>query len=281
VSPLRVQTLSTFPLLCSRSYHKMFTPLNAMQEFDRLHREMNSIFHRSPLFANSAATSSLMNPSRHPFFGDPWEDTFALLDSRWPFNHQPQQVNQQQLEDKSKQNIIKPPETNTNKEQVTATHDTNVAPNGNNQLATTDARTGDVTPYRSPFDSWLSAFPNMNQLATVNVGLTETEKDYVVEAAVPQDLKKEDVHINLDTEHRLLTISGEKKQENEEKDEKDSNKVVRKSSSYTSFSRTVHLPRNCDLHEVKAKFDDANKLQIIVPKVEVKKTERIKKVNIE
>ena len=56
--------------------------------------------------------------------------------------------------------------------------------------------------------------------------------------------------INLSLEDGLLTISGEKKSENEEKDKG----YYLKECSYGTFSRSVRLPENIADDKIEAKF---------------------------
>jgi HSP20 family protein len=95
------------------------------------------------------------------------------------------------------------------------------------------------------------------------VDVRETPTALVFSAELP-GLKKEEVKITL--ENQVLTLSGERKHESENKDEK----VHRIERSYGSFLRSFTLPGNVKAGEVTATFDNGV-LKITVPKVEAPK----------
>ena len=65
--------------------------------------------------------------------------------------------------------------------------------------------------------------------------ISETDKEYLIRAALPA-VKKEDVKVTY--ENGLLTLSGERRQKEEQRDEK----LHRVESYYGNFSRSVALP---------------------------------------
>lgn len=67
--------------------------------------------------------------------------------------------------------------------------------------------------------------------------ISETDTEYTIRAALPA-VKKEDIHVTLD--NGLLTIKGERKQRQEDKNEK----FHRVESFYGSFERSFALPEN-------------------------------------
>lgn len=81
------------------------------------------------------------------------------------------------------------------------------------------------------------------------VNVTEDDKKYRMEVAIP-GYKKEDFKVNLD--ENVLTISSEKKDEKEEKNEK----VTRREFNYSSFQRSFTLPENVDKQKIDAKYVD-------------------------
>ncbi|MBI5844338.1 MAG: Hsp20/alpha crystallin family protein [Deltaproteobacteria bacterium] len=97
--------------------------------------------------------------------------------------------------------------------------------------------------------------------------VTETEKEIKVSAEVP-GIAREDIAVSL-TEG-LLTVSGEKKEEKEEKSE---GRTVSE-RCYGSFSRTVRLPAEVDAEKVEASYKDGV-LTISLPKSESVKTTKI------
>ena len=84
-------------------------------------------------------------------------------------------------------------------------------------------------------------------------------------------LSSEDVSVSV--ENGVLSISGEKKQENEEGDSEGNNHLVER--RYGKFERTFRLPRSVDSEQVKAKFENGL-LTIDLPKSEKAKKREIK-----
>ena len=80
------------------------------------------------------------------------------------------------------------------------------------------------------------SFFGRNAIADFKTDITEREKDYVLEAELP-GFKKED--INIDIDNNYLTISAERKVENEKKDDKGN--LIRCERSYGSFSRSFDI----------------------------------------
>jgi len=99
------------------------------------------------------------------------------------------------------------------------------------------------------------------------VDVRETPTALVFSAELP-GLKKEEVKITL--ENQVLTLSGERKHESENKDEK----VHRVERSYGSFVRSFTLPGNVKASEATAAFENGV-LRITVPKVEAPKPRSI------
>lgn len=81
------------------------------------------------------------------------------------------------------------------------------------------------------------------------VDITEDEKQYLIMAELPE-VKKEDVKVTV--ESGVLTISGERKFEKEEKDKK----YHRIERSYGSFTRSFIVPDDADDSKVSAEFRD-------------------------
>src|SRR2546423_9992534 len=81
------------------------------------------------------------------------------------------------------------------------------------------------------------------------VDITEDENGFTIKAELPE-VKKEDVKITV--ENGLLTISGERRVEKEEK----GRKYHRMERAYGSFVRTFQLPEEADSNKVNAQFKD-------------------------
>jgi HSP20 family protein len=97
--------------------------------------------------------------------------------------------------------------------------------------------------------------------------LVETEDDFVLKADLP-GLKEEDV--NIEVEENVLTVSGERKSEHEDKREG----YVRVERSYGSFRRSLTLPKGVDAEAVTANFDNGV-LEVHIPKPEERKPRRV------
>jgi HSP20 family protein len=90
------------------------------------------------------------------------------------------------------------------------------------------------------------------------VDITETDTAYLIKGEIP-GVNKEDVRVNI--EDGMLIMSGERKQEKEEKGKK----FHRIERSYGSFMRSFRLPDNVDETAVKAEFKDGM-LNVTLPK---------------
>jgi len=99
------------------------------------------------------------------------------------------------------------------------------------------------------------------------VDISEDDKEYLIKAELP-GLKKDDVHISV--EKGVLTITGERKFEKEEKDRKH-HRVER---AYGSFVRTFIVPDDAEADKVHAEFKDGL-LTIHIPKSEQAKPKQI------
>ena len=100
-----------------------------------------------------------------------------------------------------------------------------------------------------------------------SVDITEDEKEYLVKAELP-GLKKEDIKVNV--EDGVLTITGERKFEKEEKNKK----YHRIERSYGNFTRTFTLPEAVKADKVAAEFKDGV-LHVRLPKDETAKPKTI------
>lgn len=99
------------------------------------------------------------------------------------------------------------------------------------------------------------------------VDVHEDEHAYLIDAELP-GLKREDVTVNF--QDSVLTISGERKYENESK-EKNAHRVER---FYGKFSRTFNFPSGIDADNISASYDNGV-LKITIPKAEEVKPRRI------
>lgn len=111
---------------------------------------------------------------------------------------------------------------------------------------------------------------NYNSVPAVNI--VEGKDAFRIDVAAP-GLNKEDFRINI--EKNVLTISSEKEEKHEEKDEK----VMRKEFSYYSFRRCFSLPETVNTDKVSASHKDGI-LQVVVPKREEAKEKPAREIKI-
>ena len=119
-----------------------------------------------------------------------------------------------------------------------------------------DRSLGETQLARTFTESWLPS-----------VDISETKDNFVVKAELP-GLETKDVNVSISGD--ILTIKGEKKAEEEEKDEH-YHCVERYSGS---FQRTFQLPSGVKADKIKATFDKGV-LKVTLPKVEEAKKNEI------
>ena len=100
------------------------------------------------------------------------------------------------------------------------------------------------------------------------VDISQGRKDITVKAEIP-GIEAKDLDISIDG--RLLTIKGEKRQEQKEKEET----YYRVERSYGYFNRTIELPAEVDPNKVKASYKRGI-LRIKLRKANGYETRRIK-----
>jgi HSP20 family protein len=97
--------------------------------------------------------------------------------------------------------------------------------------------------------------------------LVETDNDFVLRADLPGLSEKD---LNIELEDNVLTISGERKAEHEERKEG----YYRVERASGMFSRSLTLPEGVDHEAVKATFDKGV-LEIRIPKPEQRKPRKV------
>jgi len=112
--------------------------------------------------------------------------------------------------------------------------------------------------------------PDFRSFTPVNV--KETENDYVLEVIAP-GFRKEDFKINLD--NNTLTISAEKKEESENKNDR----FIRKEFKQQSFSRSFTIDENIDAENISAKYVNGVLTLNLAKKEEVKPS--VKEISIQ
>lgn len=127
------------------------------------------------------------------------------------------------------------------------------------------------------FESDLMDWSNRNFSSTnttlPSVNIKESSEDFEVDVAAP-GLNKEDFKIELN--HNQLTISSEKKVENETRKGQQFNK---REFSYQSFSRSFTLPNIVDSEKITAHYENGI-LRIVMPKKEEAKPKPPKAIEI-
>lgn len=113
-----------------------------------------------------------------------------------------------------------------------------------------------------PWNEWVDMDEVKNLVSVPSVNVTENGDRYKLSMAIP-GLKKEDLKIRV--EGNMLTVSSEKKEEKEERDEK----FTRKEFNYSSFSRSFTLPEGVKQDKIEASYADGL-LDVVIPKTEVK-----------
>ena len=130
-----------------------------------------------------------------------------------------------------------------------------------------EPRTSDVWGLQSDinrlFDAFMSPLDTTETRAVMSpkLDVAELKDKFEIKAELP-GMDEKDIELSLDD--GLLTISGEKKAETEEKDKG----YYLKECSYGTFSRSVRLPDNIADDKIEAKFKKGV-LTIDLPKKEV------------
>ena len=130
---------------------------------------------------------------------------------------------------------------------------------------------GDLFPsvFDDFFRPWSDWFGSERTMTVPAVNIVDNKDDYRISVAAP-GLKKND--FNIDIEGNMLTISCEKEENREEKDERYS----RKEYNYTSFSRSFTLPEEVMKDKIEAVYEDGV-LRLTLPKTEQAKKAALSK----
>lgn len=104
------------------------------------------------------------------------------------------------------------------------------------------------------------------------VNISETNEDFRIEVAAP-GIQKEDFKIAV--ENNVMTISSEKKVENEEK----TDKYLRREFGYSCFKRSFALPQMVDSDKISATHINGV-LQVVIPKREEAKEKGPKSIAV-
>lgn len=110
------------------------------------------------------------------------------------------------------------------------------------------------------------ATPGMFKTWNPRCDMEEKGTEVVIHAEVP-GMNKDQIKVDYDEEHNVLTISGEKKDERKESSETERGKFHYLERTHGSFMRSFHLPEACKtkMHECTATSKDGV-LEIHCPK---------------
>ncbi|MBP5619968.1 MAG: Hsp20/alpha crystallin family protein [Bacteroidaceae bacterium] len=126
-------------------------------------------------------------------------------------------------------------------------------------------------------DEFFNAIPATSQVRTTSpaINITESEKDYRLELAVP-GTTKEDYNIQL-TEDGNLMVTLERKNENQEKEGR---RYLRREFSYQHFSQAFTLPDDVDREKISASVKEGI-LYVDLPKKSAEAMSIGKKIEIQ
>jgi HSP20 family protein len=125
-----------------------------------------------------------------------------------------------------------------------------------------------------PWNEWFDNGDLLERIMTVPaVNVTESVDHYTVSLAAP-GLTKDDFNITI--EGNMLTISSEKEERKEEKDDR----LTRKEYSYSSFSRSFTLPEDVKQDNIDARYENGVLNIKLLRKEEAKKLTASKRIAV-
>lgn len=142
------------------------------------------------------------------------------------------------------------------------------------------ARTNDVLlpsvfdDFLRPWNDWFDGGSYLTRTVSIpSVNVKESKEEYKLTMAVP-GMKKSD--FKIDVTGNMLTVSSEKEENKEEKDEDFS----RMEYNYSSFSRSFSLPEEVDKEKIDASYVDGILKLVLPKKEEAKKLTVNKKITV-
>ena len=114
--------------------------------------------------------------------------------------------------------------------------------------------------YMEPWNDWFHEGFKTKALTMPRVNITETKDSFNLDVAAPGLHKKD---FKIDIEGNMLTISAQREQNTEDKDES----VTRREYNYSSFSRSFTLPDAVVQEKISATYD-GGVLKLTLPKTE-------------
>lgn len=148
-------------------------------------------------------------------------------------------------------------------------------------MATKDLiRRGEALPslfhdFFKPWDRWFDTTNSgmLSPMLTVPAANIVEKQDHFEISLASPGMKKDD--FNIDVEGNLLTISAEKEEQKQEKDERH----TRREFNYTSFSRAFTLPDGVVRDKIDATYENGM-LKLVLPKTEEAKKTAAKHINV-
>ena len=114
-----------------------------------------------------------------------------------------------------------------------------------------------------PWSDWFNEPAWEHALSMPAVNISESEKSYNLAVAAP-GLKKDDFNVHV--EGNVLTVSSEKEESKEDKNED----YTRREYNYSSFSRSFTLPEEVKQDEIEAEYKNGE-LLLTLPKRKAEK----------
>lgn len=124
-----------------------------------------------------------------------------------------------------------------------------------------------ITRFSDLLDDIFEESMTSSHAYTPRLNVAETDNEFEVTVALP-GMSKEEIDVNLD--NNVLTISGERKQE----EEQDGRKFRVVEHRYGQFSRSLTLPNVIDPENVKASYKNGE-LIVTIPKKEEKAGKKV------
>jgi HSP20 family protein len=125
--------------------------------------------------------------------------------------------------------------------------------------------------YRRGWNQWNGPISTA-QIWSPAFDIKETDKEVVIHADLP-GMKKEDIKIEM--EDGFLTISGERKEEKKEQNEK----VIRIERTCGKFSRSTPVPKMLREKDIQARFEDGV-LEVTFPRLEEEAPRKSKRFRV-
>lgn len=129
--------------------------------------------------------------------------------------------------------------------------------------------------YRDPLNDLLRGFfvrpvefSDTKEAPALTVDVTEQDNAYAIHAEIP-GVNKEDIHVSIDG--AVVSISAERRNQ---KEVRDSNKILRSERYFGKVSRSFQLPQEVDESQASAKYSEGV-LELLLPKKAAAQAKRL------